>query len=274
MEAELIYFFAGALAAAATFAIYRRSRMAKRRRQTSRRAMRYDAYGPDELLLPDEKADLSDYRDAATPEPAFPTPEMGRLELRAHFERLKSEFKGRSALLHLHACCVSRLRRKRMRPPPRNAMRLFERMWDEERDFLLSGLSLRWLGSAAATFADRAALLEDRYAGMLAVTLLDMVKLQETERRFAGLREERFELSVKFMEDGPFFDGVEPYSIQHGDLIDHMDRRIETLSQMDGAPQAILAEIWRRLGREDTVIRRLIEARGDAGGGPKITMTG
>ena len=231
--------------------IVRRSRYGRRRLKAQRTAERRTHFGPDEPQLP--PADFNFAPMAAMTVDADPNAfhHPGRLPFDEQVARLRSEFAGRSELALLHASCVSRLRRYRDRPPARNALLLFERMWEETRGDLIGQLNLRWLGSAAATFADHGETEADRRTGLLAVALLDMAKLYETERLelVAGQRGGR---------TATLFDGVAPYSPEQGDLIDHMAERIEAASAGDAAPQAILAEIWRRLNAEDTVLKRML----------------
>jgi len=157
----------------------------------------------------------------------------------ARSRNLARAFAGRPRLHFVHAQCVTLLRR---RDPPDGIAALFHRLWAEHGDALAAALPVRWLISAATTFADHGPTAAERQAGEGLSTLFAMLKLAETERLFSG-----------FAPDTPFRPGrsqrplpmdMQPFAIHGGDL----DR-------------ALLARIWRAgtaSPATDALTRRLL----------------
>lgn len=113
-------------------------------------------------------------------------PELG--ESRSGYARkyraLAEEFQGQSALLHLHGLLVAHLRR---RSQPAHTAALFQRLWAEEADYLLTSLDARWLVSAATTFGDHGVNELQRSVGHALSVLFGMMKLYETERLYSAV---------------------------------------------------------------------------------------
>lgn len=157
----------------------------------------------------------------------------------ARSRNLARGFAGRPRLHLVHAQCVTLLRR---RAPPEGTAALFHRLWAEHGGDMAAALPLRWLISAATTFADHGSTASERQAGEGLSTLFAMLKLSETERLFSG-----------FAPETPFRPGrsqrplpmsMQPFAIHGGDL----DR-------------ALLARIWRAgtaSPATDALTRRLL----------------
>ena len=162
----------------------------------------------------------------------------------ARSRNLARAFAGQPRLYLVHAQCVSLLRR---RDPPEGIAALFHRLWAEHGGDMADSLPVRWLISAATTFADYGATATERQAGEALSTLFAMLKLAETERLFSG-----------FAPDVPFRPGrakvplpmsMQPFAIHGGDL----DR-------------ALLTRIWRAgtaSPATDALTRRLLTALAD-----------
>lgn len=138
-------------------------------------------YGPDESLPPLD-ADLGALKTRAMHKDA---PELGtsRSTFARKYRELSKQFADRSALLHLHGLLIANLRRT---DQPSHTAALFNRLWAEESDFLLSELDARWLVSAVTTFGDHGQTPEQRQLGQSLSVLFGMMKLYETERLFSG----------------------------------------------------------------------------------------
>ncbi|MCB1333545.1 MAG: hypothetical protein KDK26_07805 [Roseivivax sp.] len=119
--------------------------------------------------------------DPAT-DPAEQDPRTTRYFLKRR--ALRAEFAGRSELCFVHGLVIACLRKSEY-PPHFPA--LFDRMWREQPDALLSQLDLRWLVSAATTFADAGLTDTRRALGLGLSTLFGTLKLYESERLYAGL---------------------------------------------------------------------------------------
>ncbi|MBQ4823722.1 MULTISPECIES: hypothetical protein [unclassified Leisingera] len=150
---------------------------------------------------------------------------------------IRAEFVGQSELWALHAVCIAILRR---RAAPPQARQLFLRIWSEQGGALARELPVRWMISAAATFADHGETMDQRLGGQGLMLLFDLIKLHDSERRQSGQKN-----SVGFPrtrggskpDDLGF--GLEPYSLPNGDLDKNM-----------------LARLW-RYAENDAVLRPL-----------------
>ena len=157
----------------------------------------------------------------------------------ARSRNLVRAFAGQPRLHLVHAQCATLLRR---RDPPPGVATLFHRLWAEHGGDMAAALPVRWLISAATTFADHGQSARERQAGEGLSTLFAMLKLAETERLFSG-----------FAPDTPFRPGrsqrplpmdLQPFAIHGGDL----DR-------------ALLTRIWRAgtaTPATDALTRRLL----------------
>lgn len=103
-----------------------------------------------------------------------------RKNMQTHFMRLQHSFRGRSILLAYHALAISYLRRDT--PYQKVAWSLFQRMWREQSEFLLSELNFRWLISSLQTFFDHSPVAEDRTCGGIGYTYGNLIKIYEAER--------------------------------------------------------------------------------------------
>ena len=156
----------------------------------------------------------------------------------ARSRNLARAFAGRPRLHLVHAQCVTLLRR---RDPPEGTAALFHRLWTDHGDALAADLPLRWLISAATTFADHGPTAAERQAGEGLSTLFAMLKLAETERLFSG-----------YAPETPFRPGrsqsplpmeMQPFAIHGGDL----DRTLLTRIWRAGTSAPATDALTRRL---------------------------
>lgn len=177
-------------------------------------------------------------------------------DLEEHFSALKNEFAGESELLYTHAKIIVLIRREF---EEERHFEIFEQLWDEEKDFLLDKLNIRWLISAVDTFVDHSKDTSLQALSLASICLLNTIKIQETERyithadtfeddfkRMEQLKEERVEL----------FDGTSAFTVGTDDTLRNMRWRIDKLAKVNVAGE-ILLEIFKRLQEYDTVYKRL-----------------
>lgn len=192
----------------------------------------------------------------------------GRLaDYEAHLNELRGEFLGRSELLFVHAGLVVALRRGRALEV---AQPLFRRLWGEQGAFLRRELSLRWLVSAADSFADHGADAAERAVALLGVVLVNSVKLQETERARLGQRG----VPAAYAQKPPsreLFDGLTPFGLARGDMVENMVARIRAAAAAAPLLAPLLEEMIARLAANDTVYRRFAEARAQLAAAPGAT---
>ncbi|WP_121061747.1 hypothetical protein [Chachezhania antarctica] len=157
-------------------------------------------------------------------------------DARRKYATLTAEFDGESELLLVHAICVAVLRR---RAPPAEALSLFHRMWHEQGQYLADALPVRWLVSAAVTFAAHGETPAQLSGGMGLAMLFDLIKLHDSERSLTGRPNDRAFPRRSGRKRHPLAFDLAPYALVHGD----MDR-------------IILARLW-RFAEEDAVLRPL-----------------
>lgn len=188
-------------------------------------------------VLPKAQADLSALRDALL-SPDLPRVEKAhRCDAPGKMAEYEHEFRGRSRLLAVHAMCIAVLRRH---PAPPEAVQLFLRLWREEGRFLASELPVRWLISAATTFADHGETFDQRSGGMGLSMLYDLIKLHDTERRISGRpNDQAFARLKKRDTNHPLAFDMVPYSLEHGDLDRNMLARLWRLAERDDVLQPL-----------------------------------
>ena len=177
--------------------------------------------------------------------------------LEEHFVTLRDEFIDQSELCYTHAKIIVLIRRNF---EAKNHFTIFEKLWEEEKDYLLKHLNTRWLISATDTFAD---LSDDDSIKSLSVAcscLLNTVKMQESERfitnahSFIDDKEKMNRLDNE--ERISLFDGTSVFKVGTDDTLRNMRWKIDKVAKINIAGE-ILLEIFLRLQEHDTVYKRL-----------------
>jgi hypothetical protein len=176
-------------------------------------------------------------------------------DLDRHFDALKREFSGQSALLLEHARLNVLLRRKV--DPPATYQQLSD-LWTQEQHFLLEHLNIRWMVSACDSVADWDPDPAARARALSVSLLVNTVKMAESERYFLNspdgpLDPERTE-HVQH-ELVPLFEGLSAFTIGTDDTLRNMRWRMEAQTD-DHFTGAILTEVFQRLQENDTVYAR------------------
>ena len=137
---------------------------------------------------------------------------------------------------------------------------IFEKLWKEEKDYLLKHLNTRWLISAADTFAD---LSDDDAIKSLSIAcscLLNTVKIQESEHfitNYDSYEDDSKKITRLDNEERvPLFDGISVFKVGTDDTLRNMRWRIDKAAKINIAGE-ILLEIFLRLQEHDTVFKRL-----------------
>ncbi|MES0861038.1 hypothetical protein ABLN87_01620 [Ruegeria sp. SCPT10] len=134
--------------------------------------------------LPPLEADLEALAGQTVPQSAT---ELPPLDIQSSWDRkrvkIAEEFIGQSELAFLNAQLVANLRKRSF---PRQAPDLFQRLWAEQSEHLLSVLDLRWLVSSVQTFADHGQTPTQREVGQALRMLFGLMKIYEYERLFSG----------------------------------------------------------------------------------------
>jgi hypothetical protein len=177
--------------------------------------------------------------------------------LEEHFVALRDEFIDQSELCYTHAKIIVLIRRDF---EAKNHFIIFEKLWEEEKDYLLKNLNIRWLISATDTFAD---LSDDDTIKSLSIAcscLLNTVKIQESEHfitKYDNYEDDSKKITKLDNEERiPLFDGISVFKVGTDDTLRNMRWRIDKAAKINIAGE-ILLEIFLRLQEHDTVFKRL-----------------
>jgi hypothetical protein len=178
-------------------------------------------------------------------------------DLPTHFTALEREFRGGIRLIHFHACAIVSIRRSRDLD---SALDCFNALWDQHGALLRKHLSLRWLISAADTFADYGSTPTRQSLAMTGVLFGNTVKLVESERYI-----EKHDLHatepVQPTKGAMLFDGMSVFRVKKGDMLANMNARIEKICSLDAVTGPLLLEIIKRVRRGPTTFYRLRQLR-------------
>jgi len=176
--------------------------------------------------------------------------------IQEHFGALKQEFVEKSELCYTHAKIIVLIRRDF---EVDNHYKLFEQLWQEEKEHLLKNLNTRWLIAATDTFADYSDDDAIKSLSIACVCLLNTVKLQESERFLTNAdqckddneKQNRLDNEERFA----LFDGTSVFKFGTDDTLRNMRWRINKTAKLNIAGE-ILLEIFKRLQKFDTVYKR------------------
>ena len=186
---------------------------------------------------------------------------------------LEREFAGQSALLVLHALCITASRRA---DPPPLAQALFLALWREKAPFLLKHLTMRWKISALQSFETFGTEEVQRISAAELSVFFQLVKLYESERFYSGLAAEQpFDIANRARARLPF--DMSLYSLKRGDLDRNLLGRLWTRAEGDPLLRPLACHLllavnrspnilFRRLKRMREALRRRAEAREDGNG--------
>ncbi len=173
-----------------------------------------------------------------------------------HFFDLRKEFVGQSELCYTCAKIIVLIRREF---EVGNHFKLFEQLWQEEKEYLLKNLNTRWLIAATDTFSDYSN--DDAIKGLsiACACLLNTVKLQESERFLTNadqckddkVKQNRLDNEERFA----LFDGTSVFKFGTDDTLRNMRWRIDKAAKLNIAGE-ILLEVFKRLQKFDTVYKR------------------
>lgn len=176
--------------------------------------------------------------------------------IRTQIQALSKEFSGQPELVLYHATLIVLIRRE---SDVKANFEKFLLLWQQETDWLLRHLNIRWLVSAADTWADHAKHPADRAVALGIAILVNTVKAYESEHYLRG------QDKVAYLPDRmahvqsnlvPLFDGVSCYTVGTDDTLRNMVWRIQ--AQTEGSiPGRIFLEIFNRLSHLETAFGRM-----------------
>jgi hypothetical protein len=178
-------------------------------------------------------------------------------DLPTHFTALEREFRGGIRLIHFHACVIVSIRRCKDLD---SAVNCFNSLWDQHGALLRELLSLRWLISAADTFADYGSSPVRQSLALTGALFGNTIKLVESERYI-----EKHDLHetepLQPTKGAMLFDGMSVFRVRKGDMLANMNARIEKICGLDAVTGPLLLEIIKRVRRGPTTFYRLRQLR-------------
>ena len=172
-----------------------------------------------------------------------------------HFEDLRSEFSGQSALLLEHARLNVLLRRQVS--PQKTYARLVE-LYKLEAPFLLQNLNIRWMVSACDSVVDWDRDPTARATALSVSLLVNTIKMIESERYLSnqGSPSLNSDRVTRVKEElVPLFEGLSVFTVGTDDTLRNMRWRMEA-EENPHFSSAILIEVFNRLQQNDTVYER------------------
>lgn len=166
-------------------------------------------------------------------------------DLNEHIQNLKQEFIGQPELNHFHASLIVLIRRD---IDIDKNYQIFKELWLAERDFLLKQLNTRWLISACDTFIDYD---EDKTLQailMNAISLINTIKLQETEHLLCQIHyQENEQIKQQLLQERvALFDGTSAFAVGTDDTLRNMRWRLDKICAYHELGQIVI-EIFERL---------------------------
>lgn len=181
--------------------------------------------------------------------------------LQNHLNSLKNEFVGAPELNYHHALLIVLIRRG---VNAQDNFKQFERLWNQEHQFLTTSLNTRWLTSACDTFIDHSQDEHLKALLMNAVILINTIKLQESER-FLTKSSENLpnDERLHYLQQSrlSLFDGVSGFAVGTDDTLRNMRWRLDKLCQSHPLG-IIVTTVFDRLQQpdSDTVYSRFRQA--------------
>lgn len=184
-------------------------------------------------------------------------------DLTAHLTRLRQEFIGTSELCFYHAILIVLIRRGYQL---QDTYAKFEALWQAETDYLLQHLSTRWLISACDTFIDLSDSPVRQAILMNAVTLINTLKVYETQLDLFNTDKQMNEQKIQHHRDKHrrLYSGLTYFRIGKDDTLKHMVSRYQSFAQYDPFAVKLLMAIFNRLQHLPTAFHQLKSLHTDA----------
>jgi hypothetical protein len=173
-----------------------------------------------------------------------------------HLANLRREFSGQPEIVYHHAKLIVLLRREFA---VSDTYAQYCQLWEQEGTFLCSRLNLRWLVSAADTFADHALDPAIRNNALLVSLLVNTVKIYESERYFCNAQKNPMveqRVATLQAELVPLFEGLSVFTVGTDDTLRNMRWRLEKAFE-ERPVGLILKTVYDRLQTNDTAFFRL-----------------
>lgn len=190
-------------------------------------------------------------------------PEMFQSHMYKDFERhmthLKTAFQGQPELLYYHAQLIVLIRRE---ADIKTNFAKFRSLWQQEADFLLEHLNMRWLIAAIDTFIDHDEDPTVRAILLNAVMMINTIKLYETERHLLQI-DDKIETDYDEVRLIPaqkdcfnLFDELPSFRIGIDDTLRNMRWRMDEVAKPYPLAHKILINVFDRVNTRGSVYTR------------------
>lgn len=179
-------------------------------------------------------------------------------DLQVHHDNLRQEFSGQSELAFYHAFLIVLIRREYDLD---HTVTKFMELWENESEWLLKHINLRWLMSANDTFIDHAKNKIDSSLALATSVLVNTVKIYETENimtNHTDINYEKYLVERVQKINIPIFEGMTCFTVGTDDTLRNMIWRVKEKSH-NSVVGAIFMEVLQRLSVLPTAYGRLRE---------------
>ncbi|WP_227430613.1 hypothetical protein [Psychrobacter sp. I-STPA6b] len=179
-------------------------------------------------------------------------------DLNEHLEHLKLNFIGQPEICYYHAKLIVLIRREAQ--TKQNFAR-FNELWHQQADFLLEHLNMRWLISACDTFIDHSDDETLKAILLNAVTMINTIKLYETEYFLLNLQDTTPADYVpkqlhKAQHCFNLFDELPSFRVGVDDTLRNMRWRMDEITQDHPLAHKILTHIFDVVNTQGSVYTR------------------
>lgn len=181
------------------------------------------------------------------------------VSIEEHIENLKKEFVGQSELCHYHAALLVLIRRE---VDAKKNFSYLESLWAMFGDFLLASLNTRWLVAVADTYVDYSHSTAERASALAVTSLVNTVKLCETERlitKCEGVNSENIKGFDLKANRYPLWDGTAAFTAGSDDTLRNFRWRLDDFISGEGGSLVnakILKTVFIRLQEGDNIYKR------------------
>lgn len=224
---------------------------------------RYLAHRISPVCLPEIDVDLQEFVGKDT-SPSF-AKAFFKTDIPQWNKGLVDDMVGQPQLCLLNCLCIIEIRKS-----PTNAdtaLALLERIWTEHPEVVAKNLSLRWLTSTMQAVALGTGDAIEKTICYAGITYTAMIKMYESERRFAGLLPDTPYVSQdKINKTKSDSDDIGDIGILSQDIARNLNADIYFLSALSDFSGVMLQEIIERVSAHETLFARLDAARTDRSG--------
>ena len=216
-------------------------------------------FGAKKVMVNMNGKDLLSLKNTIIDEEALQYTHGSEVSIEEHIENLKKEFVGQSELCHYHASLLVLIRRE---VDSKENFSKIESLWAMFEAFLLEQLNTRWLVAVADTYADYSDNATERACALAITSLVNTVKLCETERLITnceGVNQENIQAFDLQANRFPLWDGTSAFAAGTDDTLRNFRWRLDDFVLGQGellVTAKIFKVIFSRLQENENIYQR------------------